>query len=58
MPKLQSVPDYATRCRFLKRRDDPTIDQALREAARRMGNTNRARRRARIAAGLPGTIIV
>ena len=38
--RLQSVPDYTTLYRFLKRLDDQTIDQALGEAAGRMGSTN------------------
>ena len=37
--KLQSVPDDTTLYRFLKRLDDKKIDQALGEAARRMGST-------------------
>ena len=41
--QLQSVPDYTTLYHFLKRLDEPIIDQALGEAARRMGNTNRPR---------------
>ncbi|MBI4442553.1 MAG: transposase, partial [Acidobacteria bacterium] len=35
--KLRSVPDYTTLYRFLKRLDDKTINQALGEAARRLG---------------------
>jgi IS5 family transposase len=52
--KLPSVPDYTTLYRFLKRLDDQTIDRALGEAVRRMGNTNRARRRARVAVDATG----
>ena len=52
--QLQSVPDYTTLCRFLKRLDDQTIDQALGEAVRRMGNTGPPRRRARIAVDATG----
>ena len=40
---LQSVPDYTTLYRFLKRRDDKKIDPALGEAARHRGNTGAAR---------------
>ena len=52
--KLQSVPDYTTLYRFLKRLDDQTIDQALGEAVRRMGNTGHPRRRARVAVDATG----
>ena len=52
--KLQSVPDDTTLYRFLKRLDDKKIDQALGEAARRMGSTHRPRRRARVAVDATG----
>jgi hypothetical protein len=52
--QLQSVPDYTTLYRFLKRLDDKIIDQALGEAARRIGNTGRPRRRARVAVDATG----
>jgi len=52
--QLQSVPDYTTLYRFLKRLEEPTIDQALGEAARRMGSTNPPRRRARVAVDATG----
>jgi hypothetical protein len=52
--QLRSVPDYTTLYRFLKRLDDKIIDQALREAARRIGNTGRPRRRARVAVDATG----
>jgi len=51
---LQRVPDYTTLYRFLKRLDEKKIDQALGEAARRMGNTVRPRRRARVAVDATG----
>ena len=49
--RLQRVPDYTTLYRFLKRLDDKIINQALGEAARRMGNP---RRRARVAVDATG----
>ena len=52
--QLQSVPDYTTLYRFLKRLDDQKIDPALAEAARRMGNPGRPRRRARVAVDATG----
>jgi hypothetical protein len=52
--QLQRVPDYTTLYRFLKRLDDQTIDQALGEAARRIGNTGRPHRRARVAVDATG----
>ena len=51
--KLRSVPDYTTLYRFLKRLDDKKIDQALGEAARRLGTVGR-RRRARVAVDATG----
>ena len=60
--KLRSVPDDTTRYRFRKRRDDQNIDQALGEAARRLGTVGgRRRHRARVAVDAtgraPGTAI-
>jgi IS5 family transposase len=52
--KLLRVPDYTTLYRFLKRLEEPTIDQALGEAVRRMGTTHRSRRRARVAVDATG----
>jgi len=51
--QLQTVPDYTTLYRFLKRLDDKKIDQALGEAARRLGTVGR-RRRARVAVDATG----
>jgi IS5 family transposase len=51
--QLRSVPDYTTLYRFLKRLDDKKIDQALGEAARRLGTVGR-RRRARVAVDATG----
>lgn len=51
--KLQSVPDYTTLYRFLKRLDKDKIDQALGEAASRLGTAGR-RRRARVAVDATG----
>jgi len=51
--QLQSVPDYTTLYRFLKRLDDQKIDQALGEAARRLATVGR-RRRARVAVDATG----
>src|SRR5512143_2084153 len=51
--QLGSVPDYTTLYRFLKRLDDKKIDQALGEAARRLGTVGR-RRRARVAVDATG----
>ena len=42
--QLHQVPDYTTLYRFLKRLDEQIIDQALGEAARRMGTVGRRRR--------------
>jgi IS5 family transposase len=52
--QLQSVPDYTTLYRFLKRLDDKKIDQALGEAARRVGTVGGRRRRARVAVDATG----
>jgi hypothetical protein len=52
---LRSVPDYTTLYRFLKRLDPQEIDQALGEAARRLGRLGcRRRRRARVAVDATG----
>ena len=51
--QLQSVPDYTTLYRFLKRLDEQKIDPALGEAARRLGTVGR-RRRARVAVDATG----
>ena len=51
--QLQSVPDYTTLYRFLKRLDDQKIDQTLGEAARRLATVGR-RRRARVAVDATG----
>ena len=51
--RLRSVPDYTTLYRFLKRLDEATMDQALGEAARRLGTVGR-RRRARVAVDATG----
>ena len=51
--QLGSVPDYTTLYRFLKRLDEKTIDQALGEAARRVGTVG-GRRRARVAVDATG----
>ena len=51
--QLGSVPDDTTLYRFLKRLDDKKIDQALGEAARRLGTVGR-RRRARVAVDATG----
>ena len=48
------MPDYTTLYRFLKRLDDKKIDPALWEAVRRLGNTGRPRRRARVAVDATG----
>ncbi|HZP17684.1 MAG TPA: transposase [Terriglobales bacterium] len=52
--RLRSVPDYTTLYRFLKRLDDQTINQALGEAARRLGMGSGHRRRARVAVDATG----
>ncbi len=53
--RLRSVPDYTTVYRFLKRLDPKKIDQALGEAARRLGRgVRRRRRRARVAVDATG----
>ena len=52
--QLRSVPDYTTLYRFLKRLDDKTINQALGEAARRLGTVGPRRRRARVAVDATG----
>ena len=52
--RLQSVPDYTTLYRFLKRLDERKIDQALGEAARRLGPVGRRRGRARVAVDATG----
>lgn len=53
--RLRSVPDFTTLYRFLKRLDDQTINQALGEAARRLGTgDSRRRRRARVAVDATG----
>ena len=55
MLKLRSVPDYTTLYRFLKRLDDRKIDQALGEAACRLGTVGgHRRRRARVAVDATG----
>lgn len=46
--KLDSVPDYTTLYRFLRRLDDTTIDRVLGETVRRF-KTKKRRRRARVA---------
>ena len=51
---LRSVPDYTTLYRFLKRMDVRKIDQALGEAARRVGTVGGRRRRARVAVDATG----
>lgn len=53
--RLRSVPDYTTLYRFLKRLDAKTINQALGEAARRLGVASpQRRRRARVAVDATG----
>jgi DDE family transposase/transposase-like protein DUF772 len=55
--QLGSMPDYTTLYRFLKRLDDQKIDQALGEAARRLGTVGRRARMAVDATGLaPGAV--
>src|ERR1700693_3843019 len=52
---LESVPDFTTLYRFLKRLDDVTIDRAVGETVRRMrGWRRRGRRRARVAVDATG----
>lgn len=50
--QLQSVPDYTTLYRFIRRLDPDTIDRALNEASR--GVPSRRRGRARVAADATG----
>ena len=50
--QLESVPDYTTLYRFLKRLDDDTIDRGLEETVRQL---RRGRRSARVTAGVDGT---
>jgi len=52
--QLRSVPAYTTLYRFLKRLDEKTIDQALGQAARRLGAAAPGRRRARVAGDATG----
>ncbi len=52
---LRSVPDYTTLYRFLKRLDETLINQALGEAARRLGGASpRSLRRARVGVDATG----
>jgi len=50
--QLESVPDYTTLYRFLKRLEDDTIDRGLEETVRQL---RRGRRSARVTAGVDGT---
>jgi hypothetical protein len=50
--QLQTVPDYITLYRFLKRLDDETIERGLGETVRRLRG---GRRRVRVSAALDGT---
>ena len=52
--RLPSVPDYTTLYRFLKRLDEQKINQALGEAARRLGAVGHRRGRARVAVDATG----
>lgn len=52
--RLQSVPDHTTLYRFLKRLDEQKINQALGEAARRLGAVGHRRGRARMAVDATG----
>jgi len=51
---LRGAPDYTTLYRFLQWLDENKIDEALREAARRLGTRDRRRRRARVAVDATG----
>lgn len=52
--RLPSVPDHTTLYRFLKRLDEQKINQALGEAARRLGAVGHRRGRARVAVDATG----
>ncbi len=52
--RLQSVPDYTTLYRFLKRLDEQKINQALGKAARRLGAVGHRRGRDRVAVDATG----
>ncbi|MCZ6753385.1 MAG: transposase, partial [Acidobacteria bacterium] len=52
--RLQSVPDHTTLYRFLKRLDEQKINQALGEAARRLGAVGHRCWRARVAVDATG----
>jgi hypothetical protein len=50
--QLQTVPDYTTLYRFLKRLDDDTVERGLKETVRRL---RRGRRSARVSVAVDGT---